>query len=148
MADNQICQVEISMLPNCIRVLDLSRNKIENLSGLEKLEQLENLDVSGNCISDESMIFLKDLENLTILNVSNNKIGRIGCVLEMKALRSLSVKGNPVVDECYRHQLLESLNSLKCLDDEKILDGCESEISKVERDQDSGIEDITRLHST
>ena len=116
-SDNQIRTADLNMLPSSVQVLDLSRNRLQSLMGFAKLQNLQTLDVSGNSLSDESVSFLRQMENLAVLDISDNKIENIDSLLGLASIRVLKLKGNPVTASPYMSQLIEALPALRCLDE-------------------------------
>lgn len=76
--------------------LDAAFLGIDDLSGIEKLENLESLSLSDNQISD-----LKPLENLKklkILDIQNNLITDLSSLKNLETLEILLIRGNPLKD--------------------------------------------------
>ena len=117
MSDNQIRSADVRMLPRSVQVLDFSRNRLQILMGFDQLQNLQNLDVSGNSLSDESVSFLRQMENLAVLDISDNKIEEIDSLLRLVSVRALKLKGNSVTASPYTPQLIEALPALRCLDE-------------------------------
>ena len=69
---------------------------ISNLSGLEHATNLERLDLSGNRITDVSL--LAGLTHLRVLNLQDNEIRDISLLSGLKNLTQLNLKGNAIVD--------------------------------------------------
>ncbi|XP_064146439.1 leucine-rich repeat and guanylate kinase domain-containing protein [Loxodonta africana] len=99
LANNKIITINgLSMLP--IKILCLSNNQIEKITGLEDLKALQNLDLSNNQISS-----LQGLENhdlLEVLNLEDNKIAElreIEYIKDLPLLRVLSLLRNPIQEK-------------------------------------------------
>ena len=80
--------------------LDLVYCTIKNIEKiifyLKELKSLTHLDLSGNQISDISMI--RDLPNLTILNLGGNQISDISPLKELMRLSELNLSWNQISD--------------------------------------------------
>jgi hypothetical protein len=117
----------ISGLERCTALtrLDLSRNKISVIMGLDCLENLQRLNLSYNQISSVSG-GLSDNTNLEWLDLKANQISRLDDLKELEQLESLSVlhlrdemgkDANPVcTDENYITFMQKSLKKLNILD--------------------------------
>ena len=101
-----------------IHTLKLRGNKITKLTGLDKLSNLSDLDVSENLII--SLFPLEKCMNLTHLNVSSNQIQYIrqcDFLQNIKWLQVLIINNNPCEKkEFYRLRVLYRLPNLKVLD--------------------------------
>lgn len=76
--------------------LDLSYNKISDISPLQNIRMLDYLFLSNNQISDIST--LQDLTDLNMLSLSNNQISNINPLQDLTDLQSLELSGNPIKD--------------------------------------------------
>ena len=79
---------------------------VVSLDGLELAENLEELDLSGNAISDLSP--LVDLMQLERIDLSNNAIQDVGPLLQNPAIGTgdeVYLQGNPLSDESLRNHL-------------------------------------------
>jgi internalin A len=65
---------------------------ITTLGGIEKLINLEQLDVSDNAISNVSPLL--SLKKLRVLGLRNNAISNVGSLVSMPLLRFISLSGN------------------------------------------------------
>ncbi|CAL6052553.1 leucine-rich_repeat domain-containing protein [Hexamita inflata] len=74
--------------------LDLSRNFLKKISGIENISSLENVDFSNNFITDISALAGKN--KLKVLKVSNNMIFRLDVVSSLHALEELEYASNYV----------------------------------------------------
>ncbi|KAK2505898.1 hypothetical protein MC885_009524 [Smutsia gigantea] len=121
LAKNKITTINgLSMLP--IKVLCLSNNEIEKITGLEDLKALQVVDLSHNQISS-----LQGLENhdfLEVINVEDNKIAELGEIeyLEnLPLLRVLNLLRNPIQEKSeYWFFVIFMLLRLTELDQKKI----------------------------
>ena len=90
---------------------------IADIKGLEEIEaKLEHLDLSNNRITE--IKGLDRLENLKKLNFKNNYLGKIEGIDKLKKLERLDLSGNLNIKE-----IPESLNALPCLKEVKLV-GC------------------------
>ena len=76
--------------------LDLSGQRLTDISELSKCKKLVSLDLSSNSISDISV--LVDLQELQSLNISGNSISDLNPLLSLQKLRSLNAADNVVSD--------------------------------------------------
>jgi len=83
-----------------------AREYIGEIKGLERLINLEELQLEGNSILE--IKGLEQLENLKILNLSKNKIKEIKGLERLKKLKILALDGNEI-------EVLKGLENLKCL---------------------------------
>jgi Leucine-rich repeat (LRR) protein len=74
--------------------LDLSRNRISDISALKELKNLTEIDLSGNQISDISAF--KKLKNLTEIDLSSNEISDISALKELKNLTKIYLQSNKI----------------------------------------------------
>lgn len=87
-------------VPHDMRVLDVSFNKIESCSGLEKLEKLSVLNLQANKI--KSIDGLESLPHLTQLDLRDNNLPSImifRALAGLKQLRYLATSGNPEIEK-------------------------------------------------
>ncbi|XP_042638477.1 leucine-rich repeat and guanylate kinase domain-containing protein [Orycteropus afer afer] len=121
LAKNKIKTIDgLSTLP--IKILHLSSNRIEKITGLEELGALQTLDLSHNQISS-----LQGLENhdlLEVLNLEDNKIAElreIEYIEDLPLLRVLNLLGNPIQEKSdYWFFVIFKLLRLTELDHKKI----------------------------
>ena len=126
---NNIFHIRDLQLFMALSYLDLSNNKIQKITGVENLENLktlklvdnclkscegvppmiENLDLSGNAISDISP--LASLVGLRDIALDQNRIGDLGPLSDCMWLNSVSAKENWIV----RFDALLPLSSLELL---------------------------------
>lgn len=83
---------------------------ISTLEGLQKLENLEQLDLSENRISNLSP--LVSLLKLRLLNLPNNEINDIGPLQSLPVLRFVSLQGNPRIPCRQLEELEKKIGSL------------------------------------
>ena len=88
---------------------------IDSLSGIEKLVNLEILDISGNSIVD--LTPLKELSNLEVLELQNNLIYDISALVDLPKLKSLNIGNNDIQKIIALPSKLENLN----IDNNKIV---------------------------
>jgi Leucine-rich repeat (LRR) protein len=85
--------------------VDLSGNKILDLTQLWGLSLIEELSLSGNCI--ELIDSLANLTNLRFLNLSDNKVRDLSPLFDLGKLETVILHGNPV-----NQQQIEELEEL------------------------------------
>ncbi len=76
--------------------LNLSSNAIEDITGIEKMSEIQNLYISNNKLSDISN--LEKLTKLKVLNVSSNNIEDISKLANIVTLRTLNISNNKIKD--------------------------------------------------
>ena len=83
---------------NSLEYLDLSGNRIVDLTPISQLNSLSWLELSGNRIVDLTPI--SQLKNLYYLNLSGNQIDDddLTLISQLNSLRSLELSGNRIVD--------------------------------------------------
>ncbi|XP_032160411.1 leucine-rich repeat and guanylate kinase domain-containing protein isoform X2 [Mustela erminea] len=121
LARNKITSINgLGMLP--IKILCLSSNRIEKITGLEDLKALQIVDLSHNQISS-----LQGLENhdfLEVINLEDNKIAELGeieYIENLPLLRVLNFQRNPVQEKSeYWFFVIFMLLRLTELDQKKI----------------------------
>ncbi|XP_017708426.1 PREDICTED: leucine-rich repeat and guanylate kinase domain-containing protein isoform X4 [Rhinopithecus bieti] len=121
LAKNKIMTINgLNKLP--IKILCLSNNQIETITGLEDLKALQNLDLSHNQISS-----LQGLENhdlLEVINLEDNKIAElreIEYIKNLPILRVLNLLKNPIQEKSeYWFFVIFMLLQLTELDQKKI----------------------------
>uniref|UniRef100_A0A8I5TSS8 Leucine-rich repeat and guanylate kinase domain-containing protein n=1 Tax=Pongo abelii TaxID=9601 RepID=A0A8I5TSS8_PONAB len=121
LANNKITTINgLNKLP--IKILCLSNNQIEMITGLEDLKALQNLDLSHNQISS-----LQGLENhdlLEVINLEDNKIAElreIEYIKNLPILRVLNLLKNPIQEKSeYWFFVIFMLLQLTELDQKKI----------------------------
>ncbi|MBC3887828.1 hypothetical protein GH810_05845 [Acetobacterium paludosum] len=93
---NNLKKVPLLKAPQ-ITYLDLSRNKIDDITGLAQMPTLKNMILSDNLITKvgDLTVFTK----LTSLDLSNNKITSWGAEIKNESLRYLKLSGNKIEKE-------------------------------------------------
>lgn len=89
--------------------LNLSQNKITKIHGLDTLIRLQTLNLSNNQIS--RVEGLAALTSLRSLNLANNQITKIEGFAHCNALQILDLSGNPV-EEWLKGQIGDKVNDL------------------------------------
>ncbi|XP_075580673.1 leucine-rich repeat and guanylate kinase domain-containing protein isoform X2 [Pelecanus crispus] len=113
----------ISGLKNLpIRILNLSCNKIEKITGLDSLKTLQKLDLSSNKIT--SLEGLEEHDLLEMINLEDNQIAELRgleCIKDLPLLRVLNLLKNPVQEQTdYWLLVIFTLLQLTELDVKKI----------------------------
>ncbi|MDW3190962.1 MAG: COR domain-containing protein [Cytophagales bacterium] len=93
--------------------LNINGNLVENLNAISELVDLQSLDVSVNKISDIQS--LKNLTKLTKLNLSQNEVENIGPLAFLHNLKSLNLRNNRIRNL----EPLKNLSMLKTLNCEE-----------------------------
>lgn len=78
--------------PSNIKLLACPAAGVESLEGIGALPELEQLELSGNRISDIAP--LSSLKNLRVLSLRDNRVGNIGVLDSLPILRFVSLQGN------------------------------------------------------
>ncbi|MDR2213807.1 MAG: leucine-rich repeat domain-containing protein [Pseudomonadales bacterium] len=89
---NQALSTVENATPATLKTLACTNSGVENLEGIKALTQLEELELSGNRISDIAP--LVNLKNLRVLNLSDNRVGNIGILDSLPILRFVTLSGN------------------------------------------------------
>lgn len=89
---NQILLSSETSTPESITLLACPNADIQTLRGIERLENLEQLDLSDNRISD--LAPLSNLQNLRLVSMRNNNIRNINPLMGLPILRFVSLTGN------------------------------------------------------
>ncbi len=96
LSDNKIFDLTpIKNLKN-LKILNLNTNQISDIQVLKNIKSLEELDLFNNEISDISS--LRNLSNLTTLNLSYNEIYNIDPISSLSSLINLDLNHNKVYD--------------------------------------------------
>uniref|UniRef100_A0A8B9T7T9 Leucine rich repeats and guanylate kinase domain containing n=1 Tax=Anas platyrhynchos TaxID=8839 RepID=A0A8B9T7T9_ANAPL len=80
-----------------LKILNLSSNLLEKITGLDSLKTLRNLDLSNNKIT--SLEGLEEHDLLEVINLENNQIAELGeleYIQDLPLLRVLNLLQNPV----------------------------------------------------
>lgn len=80
-----------------ITYIDLSNNKIVDVTGLLSIPTLENINLSNNQIAN--MVNLSGFTKLVTLDLSNNKLTSWSAGMKSDTLRYLNISGNPFEKE-------------------------------------------------
>jgi Leucine-rich repeat (LRR) protein len=78
-----------------LRTLACPGAGVQSLEGIGALAQLEQLELSSNRITDISP--LRPLRNLRVLNLSDNRVGNVGILDSLPILRFVSLQGNNTI---------------------------------------------------
>jgi len=132
LSNNKISDVSALAGLTQLTDLHLGFNKISDVSGLKELKQLTNLELYSNQISDVSA--LKELTHLTGLNLSENKIDDVGPSKELKQLKSLDLGFNQISD-------VSALKELKRLTNLNLRDNQIGDVSALK-----ALNQLIRLH--
>ena len=99
LSDNILRSCEgLEVLASSLRHLDLSQNRIESLTPLLRLTNLQVLDLSNNQITDIPSK-ISSLSSLTTLHLDSNKIKDISALVPLRtSLMHLSLTGNTITD--------------------------------------------------
>jgi Leucine-rich repeat (LRR) protein len=89
---NQILQAAGQTDPATVKLLACPGSGVETLAGIETLQQLEQLELSDNRIEDISP--LSQLKNLRVLGIRNNRFSSISALQDLSLLRFVSLQGN------------------------------------------------------
>ena len=101
------CEIN-NINPDDITYLDLSDNKLTNISGIKIFKNLEELELYSNQIKDISV--LKDLNKLKILDINDNKIKDISALKNLNKLKLLDIENLELESD-----QIEYINSIKNL---------------------------------
>ncbi|XP_059673018.1 leucine-rich repeat and guanylate kinase domain-containing protein [Gavia stellata] len=105
-----------------IRILNLSSNQIEKITGLDSLKTLQKLDLSSNKIT--SLEGLEEHDLLEMINLEDNQIAELHeleCIEDLPLLRVLNLLKNPVQEQAdYWLLVIFTLLQLTELDLKKI----------------------------
>lgn len=96
-----------------LQTLNLNSNQISNISAIPSLEELNSLYLSDNNVSDVNV--LAEMESLKLLNLQNNKLTKIDALKSENSesnLESLNLRNNRLTDI----EFLNGLNRLNALD--------------------------------
>ena len=105
-------EIEGISIPSNVTQLDLSGQGITDLSGLERLNCLESLDLSRNRISNLYILQISSSRQcLKELNLAFNQVGSLDNLVALTSLESLNLYGNPLEGV----QTLQSMTWLKWL---------------------------------
>lgn len=117
---NRIIEIEnLFITRDGYEVIDLSDNDIEHLDNMPFLQNLKELYISRNSLT-ELKLEGDNLPNLSVLNLHGNKISnieQISCLSKIASLKCLILTENPIcyIDN-YREKVLQTLPQLEILD--------------------------------
>ncbi|KAL9113785.1 MAG: hypothetical protein Q9227_002230 [Pyrenula ochraceoflavens] len=83
---------QLSGVPHSVRMLNIQRNHLSNLTSWGSLRNLQYLDVSGNEL--ESLEGFSSLVHLRELRANDNQIRNVDGILDLDGLLSLKLRGN------------------------------------------------------
>ena len=83
---------QLSGVPLSVRILDVQRNHLSNMTSWGHLQNLQYLNISGNGL--ENLDGLSCLYHLRELNANDNKVVDIDGILDLNGLQSLTLHGN------------------------------------------------------
>ena len=124
LSDNNISNSEDLKYFRNVKILNLNKNKIKDISFCEKLIHLEQLYINSNVVT--SIECLIKCNKLKILDVSNNKIDNIINTLKafkkLKSLEELDINKNPFIINlfAYKHYFIYNYQNLLKIDGEEI----------------------------
>jgi len=104
------CQIS-NLNPDNITELNLSDNKLTNISGINLFKNLKRLELQINKIKDISV--LKDLNNLKVLSLGGNKIKDISVIQYLNNLETFFIQFLEL--ESDQIQYINSLKNLRNL---------------------------------
>lgn len=78
--------------PEAVTLLACPSAGVQTLIGIETLINLEQLDLSGNAITD--LTPLLNSKKLRLLSIRDNRLGNINSLLSLPILRFVSLQGN------------------------------------------------------
>jgi len=110
LSSNRITDISALKKLTGLKYLYLNSNEITDISALERLTELQALTLSSNQIIDISA--LEKLTGLQYLYLDSNKITDISALEKLTGLRSLDLRSNEITDI----SVLERLIGLKSLD--------------------------------
>ncbi|XP_078275659.1 LOW QUALITY PROTEIN: leucine-rich repeat and guanylate kinase domain-containing protein, partial [Rhinoraja longicauda] len=121
MAENRLLEVNgLDYMP--IKFIFLQGNQLVNVKGLQNLKRLHKVDLSRNKI--ETLIGLEDHDLLEIINLENNQISDMDEILHMRnlpLLRELNLLRNPIQENPdYLLWILFVVPKLTTLDNKKV----------------------------
>ncbi|CAL6024617.1 leucine-rich_repeat domain-containing protein [Hexamita inflata] len=87
--------IVFDMAPVYVQVLAVRNSKLSHIENIYQMEQLTNLDLSGNAIRNISE--LGALTNIIRLNLSSNDIYRIDSLKELNKLQYLNLSNNKIL---------------------------------------------------
>ncbi len=98
LADNQFCAIPSVIEKSSVQVVDLKRNKIDNVENWHALRHLIGLNLSGNTIP-ELPKEIGGCSHLEVFDITHNKIEEISDEIRLcSSLRDLRLEDNPLYD--------------------------------------------------
>ncbi|KAJ3314079.1 Leucine-rich repeat-containing protein 40 [Boothiomyces sp. JEL0838] len=110
LSGNQI-EGSITLTNSALQHLDLSDNKISEISGLNEMRMLTNLNLSKNKLRDLCSI---SSQKLTILDLKNNEFKSWKTVLECPTLKDLCLSFNSI--SAFKENTIRNCSSLEIFD--------------------------------
>ncbi|CAL6075539.1 Conserved_hypothetical protein [Hexamita inflata] len=80
---------------NQLESLDVSENRVKDVSALAEFKDLKNLDISFNLV--ENVEALRDLVQIEQLNISHNKVNNINCLNKLGNLAYFNITCNSII---------------------------------------------------
>ena len=74
-----------------LRSLNVRNNQVTSLSGLESLDELNDLTLSENALTEPDLTKISNATSLTYLNVSGTDLGSIVGIESLTQLRDLNI---------------------------------------------------------
>jgi Leucine-rich repeat (LRR) protein len=91
--------------PEQVTLLACPNAGVQSIIGIEALVNLEQLELSGNNISDINSLI--NLKKLRVLGISNNQVRNINVLFSLPILRFISLQGNNAIS-CRQLNRLEN----------------------------------------
>jgi Leucine-rich repeat (LRR) protein len=150
-SNSALCELEEKALPENVKILDLSNNKISDIKqrAFNKLYQLIDLNLSDNIIQAIDQYIFCDLDNLQELNIKNNQITKFNIIFCIKTPQfyALDLSGNQLKyfsdQSVIRWSGYENENQMFSL---KKLDLSSNPNLKLASDSFSGSNEMTHLY--
>ena len=113
LSDNKLTDISGIKLFKNLKKLYLDYNRVTDISGIKLFKNLRLLYLNNNEITD--IFVLKDLKNLEILNISNNQIKDISVIQYLKNLQILRIDYLKLESDQIEYiKLLKNLEELWC----------------------------------
>lgn len=95
--------------------LNLSNQKLTDLSSLKGMTQLKTLNIQNNKLTftDEDKQIIKDMNQLVMLDMQVNDVEDISFLNECKSLKRLRITGNDKIDLKQIEDIISSLNNIR-----------------------------------
>ncbi|OAL40467.1 hypothetical protein AYO20_00203 [Fonsecaea nubica] len=101
---------QLGGLPPTLRILDMEKNLVNDLTSWSHLRNLQYLDVSGNRL--ESLEGFSSLVHLRSLHANNNQISNIDGILDLDGLLELKLSDNDLTKVDFEGSDLKRLKTL------------------------------------